>query len=86
MAANDHKGDLSQLGDDEVAELIRSAIAELAGRGTTSAFKALIQLSGELGASLGEAARRVAGGASWSQVAEISGTSKQAAWSRWHWP
>jgi histone H3/H4 len=83
MAAD--RDSLRQLSDDDVARLIRSAVAELAGRGTTSAFQALIELSAYVGQSVGEAARRVAEGTSWSQVAEISGTSKQAAWSRWHW-
>jgi hypothetical protein len=85
MAADRDPSNPSQLAEDELADLIRSAVAELAARGTTSSFRALIEISGELGSSLGEAARRVAEGTSWSQVAEISGTSKQAAWSRWHW-
>ena len=43
----------------------------------------LVALSGLVGTSLGESARLVAERGSWSQVAQISGTTKQAAWSRW---
>ena len=74
---------LAGLGDDELDSLIRKALAELSGRGTTRSFAVLIDLSAFLGTSLGEAARRVAERGSWSQVAEVSGTTKQAAWSRW---
>ncbi|MDN5762159.1 MAG: hypothetical protein L0H41_07585 [Microlunatus sp.] len=69
--------------DAELDAVIRAAIAELADRGTTSAFATLIELSALLGTSLGDAARRVAETGSWSQVAQVSGTTKQAAWSRW---
>ncbi len=75
--------DLTSLDDNALAELVRAAIAELSGRGTTASFGALVALSGEVGAAVGEAARRVAEQGSWSQVAEITGTTKQAAWSRW---
>ena len=76
-------GDLAGLDDQALTALIRSAVAELAGRGTGESFSALVALSGEVGAAVGEAARRVAERGSWSQVAEITGTTKQAAWSRW---
>jgi hypothetical protein len=71
------------LGDDELDALIRQAVAELAARGTPRSFGVLIELSAHLGTSIGEAARRLAERGSWSQVAQVSGTSKQAAWSRW---
>ena len=74
---------LDQLTDAELDTLIRAATTELAGRGTTSSFGLLIELSAQLGTAVGESARRVAEQGSWSQVAEVSGTSKQAAWSRW---
>lgn len=74
---------LDQLTDAELDALIRAATAELAGRGTTSSFGVLIELSAQLGTAVGDSARRVAEQGSWSQVAEVSGTSKQAAWSRW---
>ena len=74
---------LDHLSDDELDALIRAALAELTNRGTTEAFTILVALSGQVGTSLGEAARLVAERGSWSQVAQISGTTKQAAWSRW---
>lgn len=74
---------LDQLTDGELDALIRAAVAELTSRGTTDSFAMLVALSSQVGASLGEAARLVAERGSWSQVAQISGTTKQAAWSRW---
>jgi hypothetical protein len=74
---------LDQLSDGELDALIRAAVAELTSRGTTESFGMLVALSGLVGTSLGEAARLVAERGSWSQVAQISGTTKQAAWSRW---
>lgn len=74
---------LDQLSDGELDALIREGVAELTSRGTTESFAMLVALSGLVGTSLGEAARLVAERGSWSQVAQISGTTKQAAWSRW---
>jgi hypothetical protein len=74
---------LDQLSDGELDALVRAAVAELTSRGTTESFGMLVALSGLVGTSLGEAARLVAERGSWSQVAQISGTTKQAAWSRW---
>jgi hypothetical protein len=74
---------LPDLDDQELAALIKAAVSELARRGTTDSFKMLVDLSAHVGVSLGEAARQVAAGSSWSQVADITGTTKQAAWSRW---
>jgi hypothetical protein len=36
-----------------------------------------------VGERVGDAARMLAASDSWSQVAQVSGTSKQAAWERW---
>jgi hypothetical protein len=72
-----------QLSDEDLDVLIREALAELAGRGTSRSFGLLIELSAQLGITIGEAARRLAERGSWSQVAQVSGTTKQAAWSRW---
>lgn len=71
------------LDDDALAALARTAVDELARRGTTESFRALIELSGHVGSAVGESARQVAARGSWSQVAQVSGTTKQAAWSRW---
>lgn len=74
---------LDQLDDDELEALVQRAVAELSSRGTADSFAILIRLSGHVGATLGEAARTLAERGSWSQVAEVSGTTRQAAWSRW---
>jgi len=59
-------------------------IDELAARPEPAAFQELISLSDHLGLALGASARLLAEAGSWSQVATHAGTSKQAAWSRWH--
>ena len=74
---------MSELDDQQLATMAQQAVAELAPRGTHSSFKLLVDLSTYVGVSLGEAARQVAAAGSWSQVADITGTTKQAAWSRW---
>jgi hypothetical protein len=43
----------------------------------------LLRIVGYAGQRVGDAARLVAESDSWSQVAELSGTSRQAAWERW---
>ena len=48
-----------------------------------AAFGYLLQLTRLVGESLGLAARTLAHESSWSQVATIAGTSRQAAWERW---
>jgi hypothetical protein len=75
--------DLSSLDDHALAYLARSAADELARRGNPEGFGMLIDLSAHLGVALGESARRIAEQGSWSDVAALSGTTKQAAWSRW---
>ena len=47
------------------------------------AFEALLRLSALVGESLGVSARTLAAGGSWARVAEVAGTTRQAAWSRW---
>ena len=74
---------MSELDDEQLAAVARRAVDELAARGTTTSFKLLVDLSAHVGASVGESARQVAASGSWSQVADITGTTKQAAWSRW---
>ena len=82
MAGNGEN--LDALNDEALADLIRAAMTVLTKRGTADAFRILIELSGQLGIAIGESARVVAERGSWSQVADVSGTTKQAAWSRWH--
>lgn len=74
---------LDQLADEELDTLARRAIAELTARGTDASFATLIELSAYVGTAVGESARTLAERGSWSQVARVSGTTKQAAWSRW---
>lgn len=74
---------LDRLSEGELAALIRRASDELSARGTREGFAELLGLVGYLGERVGETARLLAMSNSWSQVAEISGTSRQAAWERW---
>jgi len=67
----------------ELAEQAQAAIRALAVRPELEAFHELLGLSQLVGESVGESARSLAAHSSWSQVAEVSGTTKQAAWSRW---
>jgi len=69
-----------------VAELetrARDAINELAELPDQQAFEALLRLSALVGESLGVSARTLAASGSWARVAEVAGTTRQAAWSRW---
>jgi len=74
---------LDGLTEGELAALICRATDELSGRGTREGFAELLRIVGYAGQRVGDAARLVAESDSWSQVAEISGTSRQAAWERW---
>jgi hypothetical protein len=74
---------LDGLGEAELAELACRIADELSTRGTHESFTELLRLVAYFGARVGDSARQVAAANSWSQVAELSGTSKQAAWERW---
>ncbi|GAS91061.1 hypothetical protein [Mycolicibacterium brisbanense] len=67
----------------ELAAHIYRSIDELSARGTREAFAELLRVVAYTGEKVGEAARLLATANSWAQVAEVSGTSKQAAWERW---
>lgn len=67
----------------ELAEQACAALQALAARPDVAAFQELLLLSAIAGECVGESARLLAGAGSWSQVAEATGTTKQAAWSRW---
>jgi hypothetical protein len=82
MAAN-LESRLSSMSTAELAGLIRQAIDELSDRGTHEAFRELLDALSYTGERVGHAARLLAADRSWSAVAELSGTTKQAAWSRW---
>ena len=71
------------LTEQELAALICRITDELSGRGTREGFAELLRIVAYAGQRVGDAARLVAESNSWSQVGEISGTSRQAAWERW---
>ena len=63
--------------------IARDAITALAELPDQEAFQALLRLSALVGENLGISARTLAAGGSWARVAEVAGTTRQAAWSRW---
>ena len=75
--------DLDQLSSNDLGVLARDVMSNLAMRGDQEAFSQLLMMSAHAGSCLGEAARRLANVASWTEVAALTGVSKQAAWSRW---
>jgi hypothetical protein len=74
---------LGGLSEREMAALIYRIADELSTRGTRDAFAELLHVLAYIGERVGDAARILAASDSWSQVAQVSGTSKQAAWERW---
>lgn len=62
----------------------QAAIDRLAATAEPEAFNALLALSAAAGEALGASARLLAESASWAAVGEASGTTRQAAWARWH--
>ena len=75
--------DLSAATPDELAERAETAVRSLARIDDPAAFAHLLRLTRIVGECVGTAARTLAGEQSWSGVAEIAGTTKQAAWERW---
>jgi hypothetical protein len=67
----------------ELEQTATAAVQLLAARPDPEAFQALLRLSALVGESLGVNARALADSGSWAKVAEVAGTSRQAAWSRW---
>ena len=63
---------------------VRSLLKALAAETNPAAFQVLLGLSQYLGECLGQSARTLAESQSWGDVAGFAGTTKQAAWSRWH--
>ena len=74
---------LDGMTENELAALIYRIIDELSTRGTQESFAELLRVVAYVGERVGHAARLLAKSNSWSQVAQVSGTSKQAAWERW---
>jgi len=75
--------DLAAASVSELADLVRRAINELAHRSDHAVFAELLSLQEALGMALGDSARTLAANGSWAQVADVAGTSRQAAWQRW---
>jgi len=67
----------------DLERIAADAVTGLAGHPDPEAFQALLRLSALVGESLGVNARALATSGSWATVAEVAGTSRQAAWSRW---
>lgn len=63
---------------------VRELLAALTVSTDPAAFQVLLGLSQYLGECLGRSARTLAESQSWGDVAGVAGTTKQAAWSRWH--
>ena len=63
---------------------VRAQLDGLAASSDPAAFQTLLALSQYLGECLGRSARTLAESQSWGEVAGVAGTTKQAAWSRWH--
>jgi hypothetical protein len=76
--------DLGALSVSDLGTLARRALDELAARDDQTAFAELLSMNAHIGQCLAAAARALAASGSWTQVADLSGTTKQAAWSRWH--
>ena len=74
---------LGGLSEGDMAALIYRIADELSTRGTREAFAELLHVTAYVGERVGDAARMLAASDSWSHVAQVSGTSKQAAWERW---
>ena len=63
---------------------VRVLLAALTVNSDPAAFNSLLALSQYVGECLGLSARTLAENQSWGDVAGVAGTTKQAAWSRWH--
>jgi hypothetical protein len=68
----------------DIAAEVRTLLDALANSTDPATFQTLIGLSQYVGECLGISARTLAGAESWSSVAGLAGTTKQAAWERWH--
>jgi hypothetical protein len=78
--------DLANASPSELADLADTIMRLLAQSDDPVAFGYLLELTRLGGECLGIAARTLAHESSWSQVANIAGTTRQAAWERWRSP
>lgn len=81
--ASDPNAYIAEASVAELAELIRRAISDLARRPDSAVFAELLALQEVIGIALGDSARTLAEHGSWASVADVAGTSRQAAWHRW---
>jgi hypothetical protein len=77
------RDDLARATPDELADLAEAAVGALAQRSDPAAFGHLLRLARITGECVGVAARAMAEQKSWAGVADIAGTTRQAAWERW---
>lgn len=68
----------------DLAKQVRELVAALGRSRDPAAFQELLSLNAAVGVALGASARTLAESQSWTEVATYAGTSKQAAWARWH--
>ena len=81
-----NREDLAHATPSELADVAEASMRLLAQSDEPAAFGYLIELTRLSGECLGEAARTLAHGSSWSQVGNVAGTTRQAAWERWSSP
>jgi hypothetical protein len=75
--------DLGDATPSELTDLAEIIMRSLARSDDPAAFAQLLKLTRVAGECLGIAARTLAHERSWSQVSDIAGTTRQAAWERW---
>jgi len=78
-----NREDLGRATPSELADLAEVSMRLLAQSEDPAAFGYLLELTRLAGESVGMAARTLAHESSWSQVGDIAGTTRQAAWERW---
>ena len=78
--------DLARATPSELADVAEASMRLLAQSDEPAAFAYLVELARSAGECLGVAARTLAHESSWSQVGNIAGTTRQAAWERWSSP
>jgi len=69
---------------DELEQLTRDIVDELAGRSSPEAFSSLLALSRHIGERIGTSAQQLSATMSWAQIGNLAGTSRQNAWARWN--
>jgi hypothetical protein len=81
-----NREDLAHATPSELADVAEASMRLLAQSDDPAAFGYLIEMTRLAGECLGMAARTLAHESSWSQVGNIAGTTRQAAWERWSSP